>query len=347
MIEAAGAGGRLRGASDRPEASWPSSKRCSAVERAAGRSRAAARRAARRSDRRALSGAEPQPAASKSGARCRCWSTSSRRSRRGGRCCELYEDVHWIDPSTLELLGLGGRADRSLPVLVLLTFRPEFSPPWPGQAHVTALPLSRLGRRQGAAMVCAGHRRQGAAGRGHRSDRGAHRRRAAVRRGADQDGAGIGSARPMPAITTSCPARCRRSRFPRPCTNSLMARLDRLAPVKEIAQIGAVIGREFSHELLAAVADRPEPELAPRSTSWSLPNSSSAAACRPRPPTASSTPWSRTPPIGRCSGPAPILHAGSRRCWRTGSRRSSGDSPSLSPITSGGAVSASAPQSTG
>ena len=94
---------------------------------------------------------------------------------------ELYEDVHWIDPSTLELLDLLVEQLRALPVLVVLTYRPEFTPTWTGQSHVTALPLNRLGRRQGAAMV-------------ERVTGGktlpaevivAHRRRAAVRRGVD------------------------------------------------------------------------------------------------------------------------------------------------------------------
>ena len=66
---------------------------------------------------------------------------------------ELYEDAHWIDPTTLELLDLLVERVRALPALVVITYRPEFSPPWSGQAHVTYLPLNRLGRRQGAAMV--------------------------------------------------------------------------------------------------------------------------------------------------------------------------------------------------
>ena len=65
----------------------------------------------------------------------------------------LYEDVHWIDPSTLELLGLVIERIPRLPVLVLITFRPEFQPLWTGQAHVTSLTMSRLGRRQGADLV--------------------------------------------------------------------------------------------------------------------------------------------------------------------------------------------------
>ncbi|TIL62017.1 MAG: adenylate cyclase, partial [Mesorhizobium sp.] len=63
----------------------------------------------------------------------------------------VYEDVHWIDPSTLELLGLVIERVQRLPALVLITFRPEFSPPWTSHAHVTQLSLSRLTRRHGAA----------------------------------------------------------------------------------------------------------------------------------------------------------------------------------------------------
>ncbi len=65
----------------------------------------------------------------------------------------LYEDVHWIDPSTLELLGLVIERILRLRVLALITFRPEFQPPWTGHAHVTTLTMSRLGRRQGADLV--------------------------------------------------------------------------------------------------------------------------------------------------------------------------------------------------
>ena len=64
-----------------------------------------------------------------------------------------YEDVHWIDPTTHELLDLAIERVQRLPVMLLITFRPEFSPPWSGQPHVSALALSRLGRREGAALV--------------------------------------------------------------------------------------------------------------------------------------------------------------------------------------------------
>ena len=165
----------------------------------------------------------------------------------------LYEDVHWVDPSTLELLGLVIERVRQLPVLALITFRPEFQPPWTGQAHVTSLTMSRLGRRQGADLVgrVTGEKPLPAEiveqivartdgvplfveeltktvlESGLLADAGDHYELSG----------------PLPPLA-----------IPTTLHDSLMARLDRLAPVKEVAQIGAVIGREFSHELLAAVA---------------------------------------------------------------------------------------------
>src|ERR671919_439813 len=65
----------------------------------------------------------------------------------------VHEDIHWIDPTTLELLGLAIERINRLPVLVVITFRPEFQPPWMGGRHLTLLTLNRLSRRQGATMV--------------------------------------------------------------------------------------------------------------------------------------------------------------------------------------------------
>src|SRR3546814_8492692 len=65
----------------------------------------------------------------------------------------VYEDVHWSDPTMLELLDLVVERVQTLKALVIITFRPEFVPPWTRHAHVTALTLSRLSRKQGAAMV--------------------------------------------------------------------------------------------------------------------------------------------------------------------------------------------------
>ncbi len=65
----------------------------------------------------------------------------------------VFEDVHWIDPISLELLELTVERVSSLRVLLVMTFRPEFQSPWTGDAHVTTLALNRLGRQHGAELV--------------------------------------------------------------------------------------------------------------------------------------------------------------------------------------------------
>ena len=171
-----------------------------------------------------------------------------------------YEDVHWIDPTTQELLGLTIERVQRLPVLALITFRPEFTPPWSGQPHVSALALTRLGRREGAAMVerVVGTRpcRHEVAAQIVAKTDGVplfveELTKTVLESGLLQDaGDHYELSGPLPPLA-----------IPATLHDSLLARLDRLAPVKEIAQIGAALGREFSHALLAAVADRPEPEL--------------------------------------------------------------------------------------
>jgi class 3 adenylate cyclase len=173
---------------------------------------------------------------------------------------QLYEDLHWADPSTLELLDRVVERARVLPVLVVITHRPQYSPPWSGQAHVAALPLHRLGRRQGAAMAL-----QVTGGKTLPAEILAQilertdgvplfveeLTRTMLESGLLTDaGDRYEFLGPLPPLA-----------IPANLHDSLMARLDRLAPVKELAQIGAVIGREFSHELIAAVADRPQEQL--------------------------------------------------------------------------------------
>jgi class 3 adenylate cyclase/predicted ATPase len=172
----------------------------------------------------------------------------------------MYEDVHWIDPSTLELLSLVIERVQRLPVLALITFRPEFQPPWTGQAHVTTLTMSRLGRRQGADLVArvTGEKplpaeivEQIVA----RTDGVPLFVEELTKTVLESDlladaGDRYELAGPLPPLA-----------IPTTLHDSLMARLDRVAAVKEVAQIGAVIGREFSHELLVAVADRPAVDL--------------------------------------------------------------------------------------
>ncbi len=172
----------------------------------------------------------------------------------------LFEDAHWVDPTTLEVLDLLIDRVKTVPLLVVLTHRPEFGSRWSQHGHVGALNLSKLTRAQSASIVSAL-----AAGKalptalleqilsrtdgvplfveeltkfilelGELKQAGDH-----------YDYAGSARAVTIPATLR----------------DSLMARLDRFMPVKEIAQIGAVIGREFSYELIAAVAPMPQTQL--------------------------------------------------------------------------------------
>ena len=161
---------------------------------------------------------------------------------------------------------------------------------------------ARPARRRGAGGP--GGRRQGPAGRGGGADRGQDRRRAAVRRGADQDGARSRACSRTRATATSWPARCRRSPSPRRCTT-------RCSP----ASTASRRSRKSPRSAPRSAGSSPTP-CSPRSptgrsrscrrpsTSWSPPSSCSAAASRPKRPTASSTRWSRTPPTARSSSPA-------------------------------------------
>ncbi len=171
-----------------------------------------------------------------------------------------YEDMHWSDPTTQELLGLTIERLQHLPVLLLITFRPEFSLPWPSQPHVSALALSRLGRREGAVMVERVVRTK------------ALPAEVAAQIVAKTDGVPLFVEELTKTVLESGLLRDAGDHYelagplpplalPSTLHDSLLARLDRLAPVKEIAQIGAALGREFSHGLLAAVAGRPEAEL--------------------------------------------------------------------------------------
>jgi class 3 adenylate cyclase/pimeloyl-ACP methyl ester carboxylesterase len=172
----------------------------------------------------------------------------------------VYEDVHWIDPTSLELLELAIERTQRLPVLLLITFRPEFQPPWTGQSHVTALSLTRLGRREGAAMVgrMVGDKALPPEVTAQIIDKtdGVPLFVEELTKMVLESGL-LSDAGDHFELTGLLPPLA----IPASLHDSLLARLDRLAPVKEVAQIGAVIGRDFSHELLAAVADRPDERL--------------------------------------------------------------------------------------
>ena len=165
----------------------------------------------------------------------------------------LFEDAHWIDPTSFDLLDQTVARAADLPVLLVITCRPDLQPAWVGQPHVTMLPLSRLGRRDSAGII-------GGVTKGkalpnevvaqilERTDgvplfieelTSTLLESGVLRETAESytlDG-------PLPPLA-----------IPTTLQASLVARLDRLATVKNVAQIGAVIGREFSHELIGAVA---------------------------------------------------------------------------------------------
>ena len=158
----------------------------------------------------------------------------------------VFEDAHWSDPTSRELLDLTVERVSTLPVLLIITFRPEFQPPWTGQSQVTMLALNRLDRRERTALVS-----QIAGGKALPEEM--------VRQIAERtDGvplfieeltkAVLESGAPLAAIPTTL-------------QDSLMARLDSLKSVRRIAQIGATIGREFSYPLLHAVSRLPDDEL--------------------------------------------------------------------------------------
>ena len=172
----------------------------------------------------------------------------------------LFEDVHWADPTTLEVIDLLIHRVRNMPLLVVITHRPEFSARWPHHGHVTALSLAKLARAQSAAMVS-----RLALGKALPAD-------LLEQILGKTDGVPLFVEELTKSILESAALRdagdrweyavsARSLAIPPTLRDSLMARLDRFAPVKEIAQIGAAIGREFSYELLAAVAPHAQPEL--------------------------------------------------------------------------------------
>jgi class 3 adenylate cyclase len=211
----------------------------------------------------------------------------------------VLEDAHWIDPTSTELFNLViDRIQRS-PVLLVITFRPEFSPPWIGHDHVICATLSRLGRHQGMELVLR------VAGKDLPAELVEHilvktdgvplfveelTKTVLESNFLTDAGDHYKLSGPLPFLA-----------IPATLQDSLMARLDRLAPVKEIAQLGAAIGRAFSYELLSAVAPSTRIACDTASTSWSLLSWCFAAAPSQRPRIFSSTLSSRRPPTSRCS----------------------------------------------
>ena len=171
----------------------------------------------------------------------------------------IFEDVHWIDPTSLEALGRTVVRIRTLGALLIVTYRPEFAPPWIGQPHVTALTINRLGDWEIAAVIdlVTGNKPLPASIRLDIIERTdgiplfvEEMTKAVLEAGSQGDAQQTAAASPPSALAV-----------PASLHASLMARLDRLGSAKDVVQIGAAIGREFSHALLAALARKPEAEL--------------------------------------------------------------------------------------
>ena len=158
----------------------------------------------------------------------------------------IFEDAHWIDPTSQELLDLIVPALAGHQVLAVITHRPEYDPPWLGQGHVTPLALNRLGRAEAAAMVA-------------RVSDTPLPDAMLEQIVAKTDGVPLFVEELTKTVLESGTETV--TAIPETLQDSLMARLDRLSPVKEITQIGACIGREFPYELLAAVSPLGDNEL--------------------------------------------------------------------------------------
>jgi predicted ATPase len=172
----------------------------------------------------------------------------------------VFEDAHWIDPTSREVLDLTVERVRTLPVLLIVTFRPEFQIPWTGRPHVNMLSLTRLNRRHRTALIA-----QIASGKALPDD--------VIDQIAERtDGVPLFVEELTKSVLESGLLREEVDRYvldralppfaiPTSLHDSLMARLDRMASVRLVAQIGAAIGREFSYPLLRAVSRLPEAEL--------------------------------------------------------------------------------------
>jgi class 3 adenylate cyclase/predicted ATPase len=172
----------------------------------------------------------------------------------------VMEDLHWVDPSTLELLNLLVDQAPTTRMLALLTFRPDFRPPWTGRGDLTQVTLTRLPRRQAAEMTS-----QVVHGKTLPTE-------VVEQVVAKTDGVPLFVEELTKMVLESGLLREREERYelrgplpplaiPATLHDSLMARLDRLATVKALAQLGATLGREFAYALLRAVSPWDEATL--------------------------------------------------------------------------------------
>jgi predicted ATPase/class 3 adenylate cyclase len=172
----------------------------------------------------------------------------------------VMEDLHWVDPSTLELLSLLVDQGPTARILTLFTCRPDFSPPWTGRAHLTQVTVNRLPHRQAVEVI-----HQVAHGKGLPPE-------VVEQIVAKTDGVPLFVEELTKMVLESGLLQEGEERYaltgplpplaiPATLHDSLMARLDRLAAVKGLAQLGAALGREFAYELLQAVSPWDEDTL--------------------------------------------------------------------------------------
>jgi predicted ATPase len=170
----------------------------------------------------------------------------------------IFEDAHWADPTSLEAFGRAVDRIATLPVLLLITFRPEFEPPWIGRPHVTTLTINRLTQRDVNAIIdrVVGNKlllpniRHDIIERTDGIPLFVEEMTKAVLEAGSETADERTVEVPSPALSV-----------PASLHASLMARLDRLGSAKEVAQIGAALGRQFSHKLISAVATMPRQQL--------------------------------------------------------------------------------------
>jgi predicted ATPase len=169
----------------------------------------------------------------------------------------VCEDLHWADPTTLELLGLLVDQIPTAAMLHVLTFRPEFAPPWPTRSHMTPITLNRLERPQVEALIA------------HLADGKALPAEVVAHIVARTDGVPLYVEELTKMLLASDLLRVEAERYvltgplstmaiPETLQDSLMARLDQLTTAKEVAQLGAVLGREFTYDMLLAVSAQDE-----------------------------------------------------------------------------------------
>jgi class 3 adenylate cyclase/tetratricopeptide (TPR) repeat protein len=173
---------------------------------------------------------------------------------------QVWEDLHWADPTTIELLGIFIDQSPTVSMMNVLTSRPDFRPPWPARSHITPITLNRLEQPEVEAIIA--H---------HAGGRSVPRE--VVRHIVDKaDGVPLYVEELTKTILSSEYLREEADRYslvralsdvsiPATLQDTLMARLDRLPRVREIAQLGAVLGREFAYEMLRALVEVEEPHL--------------------------------------------------------------------------------------